>query len=669
MNKEETQKNTLHDELNSQEVDARPIEDKIAELARQLLVSSQVYKQARMNQIAMYERLYNNDIPPKLRQMFNVPIPVFSGMIDSLLAQFNDEMKLKFKATNPAQYLVLPKVQAHWEHERDSMTPNAMWNYKARQGRFNAMLSGRYILEEYAMNDPEYKNVLNVINYSDFHCDPLGGGLLENHSFAGKEGCFRSKFDLLNSNKYDEKQVDKLVKYGWSDAMFTNLETSYGTRFTRWKALGLDPITNSFKGEPTYNLCDFIVTYNGVRYNVVFEPCSGVWLYCKPWKETKKSGRYPWHSAATHEDDKNFWSKSYADDFFPISDSIITMFNQELTNREKKNFNSRAFDKDMFTDVAKLDAAQYRPDTLVPANTMGGAKNIASGIYTFETAELKGTVDLIQWMSSYTGEKTGADELPKGGSNRVSVVIAQQQKQSKRIGLRSDSFKECDAQLGMTYLEGLVEYMPAKVSVIVTGENGFVEEQELNRIDLSRAGLLGVSVGSTAEQEQADAMKKDGKVKAIEMVTQNPNLTKYEKETIYREVGQFDENEIALLLDTKGEISKKQIAHASQNIQDILENKEPDVYYGADNAYLEYLDSWITDHKGHVRGKEDRFARLMEQMAPIIEQNTMRKAKKLGQQQGQQQGAQGQPPQQGQPQMGKLSMQGVADRMAGSSNQ
>ena len=87
------------------------------------------------------------------------------------------------------------------------------------------------------------------------------------------------------------------------------------------------------------------------------------------------------------------------------------MFNQELTNREKKNFNSRAYDKDMFTDIAKLDAAQYRPDTLVPANTMGGTKQIANGIYAFQTAELQGTVDLISWMSSFTGDKMSQNEM------------------------------------------------------------------------------------------------------------------------------------------------------------------------------------------------------------------------------------------------------------------
>lgn len=596
--------------------------DMLTNKCRQLLVNSQQYKQARMNTLAAYERLYNNDILPKLRQMFNVPLPVFSGMIDELLAMFNDQIQIKFKATNPAQHLIVPKIQAHWETERDSLAPNAMWNYKARADRFNALLSGRGILKEYAYNDPEYTNSLEIVYYSDFHCQPKGGGILENHLFTGTESNFKTLFDLKSSDKYDQAQVKKIEDTAWSDSMFEQLETTYGTKFARWAALGFNIESNSFSGDVSYNFCDFVITHNGVRYNVVFEPCSGTWVYVKPWKEDFPSGLYPFKSWATHEDDQNFWSKSYADDLFPIADSIITMFNQELTNREKKNFNARAFDKDMFTDVAKLDAAQYRPDALVPADTMGGTKSIGNGIYAFETPELKGTVDLIGWISDYTGQKTGADELPPAkGRDRVQINLMQQAKTSKRIGLRSDSFKECYAQLGTTFVEGMKEFMPPKMSIQVIGENGFIEEQELKRIDVRRCGIIGISVTSTSEQEGADALKKDGRMKAIEMVTGNPNLTKYEKETIYRDIGQFDESEITLLLDKQGSISKKQIAHASQAIQDILLNKKPDIYYGADLSYLNYFKQYITDHKSDIKPKINEFAAFLSSMAPIVDKN------------------------------------------------
>lgn len=617
----------VHDEdlQKKDETSPEPFIDRMGFKGRKLLCESQVYKQPRMNMLAIYERLYNNDVPPKFRSMFNVVLPIFSGMVDELLAMFNDQVMLKFNAKNPAQYLIVPKIQAQWEAERDSVAPTAKWNYKTRTDRFNAVLSGRGIFREYAYNEPSYTNVLEVINYSDFHCQPLGGGNLDNHNFKGTEGNFISEFDLKSSSKFDQKQVEKLLAKYPTNEDFTRLETSYGTRFARWKALGFNPETNSFGSERTYNMCDFMIKEAGVWYNVVFEPCTGVAVYCEEWE-----GVDPYCSYATHEDDKNFWSKGFADDFFPIADSVIILFNQELTNREKKNYNARAFDKQMFPDYAKFDAAQYRPDSSIPADTMGGAKKIADGIYTFTTPELQGTINLIDWMSTYTGNKTGAEELPpKGGAAKAAVAIQFQQKQSKRVGLRSDSWKECYTKLGIIFIEGMRDYMPTSVSVQVVGENGFTEQQELKRIEIKKNGLPGVSVTSTSEQEGSDAMKRDGQINAIELVAKNPTLSRYEKETIYRNVGQFDENEIALLLDTKGELSKKQLGHASQNIQDVLLGREPDIYYGADVAYLNYLTTYIEDHKSHVMGKEEKFLALINTMTPIVQENTKRLAAKV----------------------------------------
>lgn len=626
----EKMKEKISSLLNQKDLSGRPLNEVLGSVGQQLLVMSQVYKQPRMLQIAEFERLYNNDILPKFRQLFNMVLPVFSGMIDELLSMFNDQVHIKYKPTNPVQYLVVPKIQALWEAERDSLDANALWNMKIRMDRFNMVMSGRGIMKEYAYNDPEYKNVLENVNYSDFHCQPLGGAILENHLFCGTESNFKTLFELKSNPKYDKEQVEKLEKFGWSDRFFQTLETVYGTQFARWKALGLNVLTNNFTGEPTYNLCDFIITYNGIRYNVVFEPCSGIWLYVEEWKKVFPSGRYCYKSGATHEDDKNFWSKGFADDLYTVADAIITLINQELTNREKQNYHSQAFDKDGFTDVAKLDAAQQRPDVLVPFDTMGGVKKISEGIFEFKTAQLQGTVNLVEFLSSYTGQKTGADELPSLGKGKVSVMLAQQQKQSKRIGLRSDPMREYYTQLGLTYLEGMREFMPASISVQVIGENGFISEEELKRIDVKKAGNIGISITSSSEQEQQDQMKKQSQIEAINMVIASPNLTKYEKETIYRNVGGFDEQEIVFLLDTKGDISKKQIAHASRLIQDILLNKKIDnidIYYGADSSFLKYYRDWMIDHKSEVKGKIDKFSHYLDIMTPIVQNNMQELAK------------------------------------------
>jgi len=606
--------------------------DHITQICFDLLMASQTYKQPRMNTLIMYEAMYRNAIPPKFRQMFNVPLPVFSGMIDTLLADFNDQIQIRYNSLNPAQDLVVPKIQAHWEAERDSLTPNANWNYKARTDRYNATISGRGILKNFATSDPEYENFLEVVNYSDFHCQPYGGGQLENHLFAGQEGIFKTISDL-KSPYYEQKQVEKLSTFAYSDKFSQDLNNTYGDRLVRFKALNLDVDTNSVTGSKTYNLCEFIITYeDGERWYCLFEPCSRIWLRCCPWKEICPSGAYPWVSWATHEDHKNFWSKSYADDLYYPADAIITMYNQELTNREKKNFNARAYDRAMFPDVGKLDQAQYRMDALVPVNT-GGVRKIADGIYEFQTAELKGTVDLINFTISIVQSFVGVNPLSMGTPAehaKPSVVVSQQQQMAKRIGYRADSFKEAYSRLGMLYLEGLKEHMPPKVSVRILGENGFIDTADLKRIELKDLGDIGISVTSSSEQENIDNMKRDSRVKAIDMVAKNPNLTDLEKETIYRDVGQFDEADIQLLLSSKSYTSRKQIAQASKAIQQILNGKEPSIYHGADMSYLDYMMNFITDNEEKIKDKEKKFQDLITTMGPIISQNMMLIAKKQG---------------------------------------
>lgn len=604
------------------------IKDKIAQIAFQALLQSQIYKEPRMARISLFEKTYNNDIPPRFRQLHNIVVPVFAGLVDEMQSSFNDEIQLKFKENKPSDYLTLPKVQAMWEVERDSPKPNAKWNYKARTDRFNAILSGRGILQNYAESNPEYRNVLETINYTDFHCDPLGGGLLENHLFAGREGIFRTIEEIYADDRYSIEQRKKIKDFSWSSEFWRNIETTYGTKLERFRSLGLDPESNSAGYDRTVNLCRFIVTFEGARYAVILDPLTQTWLEVEPWDKD-----YPWYTWATHEDHKNFWSKSFADDFYTVSDGVYTFINQEATNREKMNNQSRAFDPTMFPDAQRLDSAQYETGKLVPFNSTNPAdatqvRKAEDGIYTFETPELKGSIELSQLLLTMVEKYTGAgdlaalDDIPKG--TKPAVVMAMKQKIAKRVGLRSASFKECYAALGMSYFEGLKENMPVSVSVSVLGEDGFISEAELRRDELSKLKNVSCSVASTSEQEASDNVKTQGRIEAINLITGNPNLSSFEKEIILRDIGKFDENQIAFALQNIPYTARKQIAHASRVIQDILRGKEPDVYFGADISYQKYIYNWLIDHKSDMKKKPEVFRKFMEflkAIAPIVQQN------------------------------------------------
>ena len=615
------------------------VEERATNIAFNALCESQFYKQGRMDKIRLFERMYYNDIPPRFRQIHNCIMPIFGGLVDKVLADLNDEVQLKFSESKPSDYLTIPKVQAHWENERDSLEPTAMWNYKARADRFNAVLSGRRIMQNYAESDPEYKNVLEVINYTDFHSQPLGGGILENHLWCGREGIYRTLEDIYTDENYPKEQRDKLKNFSYSNEWWMNIETTYGTRLQRFWSNRLDPESNSYTGDKTVNLARFGITMDGARYMVLFEPLTKIWLDVQLWNH-----KWPWYSAATHEDHKLFWSKAYADDFYHVAENVIMLVQQEITNREKVNNQSRAVDPRMFPDLARLDSAQYETGRIVPFNSMPDGVNVrraADGIYDFTVQGLTGSIQLSTELIDMLEKYTSATDIPVPAGAKPSVMVSIQQQNAKRIGLRTDGMKEMDAQIGLSFFEGLKEHMPARVSVRMLGENGFISESELTRMEVNQMGAPICKVVSTSEQESQDSMKRDGRIKAITMLTENQNLNSFEKEMILRDIGQFDEAQITFAVENMPYSARKQVAHASQDLQALFAGKEPETYYGADGTYQKYFYEWIIDHKSQLSTKFPRFFEYLKKMQPIFEANAKMQGQKANSQMQQQKAAAG----------------------------
>lgn len=653
----------------------------IVQIAWLLWNNSQIYKQNRMNRIALYERLYNNELPKKERQLFNICLPIFGGFEDALQANLTDPVKLQFVETNPEDYLVVPKLQAQFDNEKDGLLPHQMWNSKARDLMHDALLSGRSIAKIYAESEPSYRNIFETVNYSNFHCQPLGGNYLENHLFCGEEGIYMTLEDIISNESFPKEQRDKIANFSYTDEWWQYLEDTYGTHFARYRSMFLNVNSNSFSGTKTLFLCQFIITRRGVRWFVLFDPISKNWLQCEKWKDMNGTDLYPYKSAATHQDSQNFWSKGFSDDIFSIAITVSTLLNQELTNREKSNFNARAYDPSMFTDEAKLDAAQYIPDRLVPADTLGGTRKIADGIYSFQTAQLSGTIDLIGWMQGNLGGLIGMSDLSgasgpqKGkGKQNATVQIAQQQQVAKRIGFRAEPFKEMFGQIGEAYVAGLKEFMPASLPVRLIGEDGYTEESELKRIEMNRTGTIGVKVLSTSAEDADTQAKANKRIQALTMLATDPNInSQWRSEQTLKTVGGFDDAEIKMAMDLQTYGSKKQIAHASKAIQELLRGKMPKPYFAAESVFLQYIQDFVAENQNKVMKRKVHpqhgievylialFGDYMNQMAPIVQTNMQRKTQQ--QIQKQQMGAQGQPNGQGAPTPGGKAMPGATAPM------
>lgn len=610
-------------------------EEAVVIATHQILACSE-FKKPRMARLAKYERLYNNDVSKRLRQLFNVPIPVFAGMIDTLNAQYDTPIIMTFKEGDASDYFKVEKINAMFQMEIMNTAQNSKWDSKLSMMRKHAIMTGRGIGEYNVYSDPEYKSELNVINLKNFNFQPRGGLYLENHLFAGTEDVEKTRSELIDGARagiYDKEQVQKLLRLGGDSDYLPDNNLDRAEKLSRFKPLGLNPDNNSYVGQQVYKLANHVLQINGQRYYLCFEPWTNTWVTFDKWKDLNHSELYPWVTFATHEDDENFLSKSYADDLYPSADAIVAMFNQELTNREKRNFGARAYDKDMFTDVRKLDEAMHRPDALVPADTKGGTRRISEGVFEFKTGELQGTVNLIDWITGSLGRNTGATDLAMGGvqnvSKKASVTFAEQKSVSKRIGWGAKPFQDMMGDLGKRYIYGLKEHMPAKRAVRILGETGW-DWDEITRMDLNTAKDVDVLIVSSDQQMQDSEMKAQRRKEALGLIGADPTLAgtvnpKKRAEAILQSIGEYEMAEVSEFLDVQNYEDRKAMAKASECIQLILRGKTPDQWHGANVAFIQKIVDFASDKRATLKDKFDVLMEYAMSHSEIAKQNIERK--------------------------------------------
>lgn len=574
------------------------------------------FKSPRLSRLQKYWDLYDGKVPKKLRQLFNVPIPVFPGMVDTLNALYDTPIQLKFKEGDASDYFKVLKINGAFQKEVMDSAENSKWDEKLTLARSNGIIEGRPILEYTVSSDPEYYSELNVIKLKNFNFQPRGGGKLENHLFAGTEDVEKTKSELFAGVKagyYDKTQVLELVSKCADREYLPNNSNIYGDKLSRFKALGLDPDNHSYVGESVYKLANHVLNIDGKRYYLCFHPWSKTWVRFERLTDQISSDLYPWVTYATHPNDENFLPKSFADDLYPAADSIVAMVNQELTNREKRNNGSRAFDKDMFSDVRKLDEAMHRPDGLVAADTKGGTRRISEGVYEFKTAELGGTINLADWIIGSLGRNTGANDLSAGSvsevSKKASVTFAEQKSVSKRIAWSSKPFQGMMSDLGKRFVYGLKDHMPSKMAIKLMGEGGW-EWDEVTRIDLSTKKDVDVHIISTDQEIQNSEMKAKRRSEALGMVLNSPNINgKKRDEEILISIGDYADEEVAEFLDTKTYADRKSIARASVAIEMILRSEEPDLWYGATIPFMQKILDFANDKRASLK---DKFQQLVD---------------------------------------------------------
>lgn len=598
----------------------------IALIAKKQIVTSQNFKQPRMVEVLDTEDVYNFKLRPALQGRLNVPFDgvILSGFVDTWVSENNRPVTMMFEDPQGANLKGARKIGAAWERDKKTM------KFKAKKLAMKhlAAISGRAIAKYYAESDPKYCPYLQIVDYLDFHCEPNGGGHLDDHYFHWQENIFRSKDDLIDGGRsgwYDKDQVTKLIA-SYDSPDFKKNEDTFNNKNARYMSLGLDMQSNNYIGGTLYNLVEGDTYYKGKKYHVILEKNTNIWLRCVLLAEDFGNDLTPFLSfAAPKADAFNFWNRGPADQIKPIAEAIRLNLNEVLNNNRKRNWDMKAVDMNMFPDLRKLD---WRQDGVIHANVPLN-QTIQAGIYKFETPELSGALNLNAYLNNLAGEKLGITAATQGDANESKVGIYQgnQMQIGKRMKLSADAEEEFHEDLGKRYDWGLWDHASEEEMVRLLSTEG-IGWEKITKEDKDPDYVVVVNTSEDEKVQDDQVMRVQ--LEALTATENNKVLfslvnPKAHLEEKYKLMG-FKEDTVKKLMDTKSDTTDELISDARKAIEMILEGKKPGMNWGATTDYLQYISDWILDNSDDLKPADKaKIEAYFEAHLPVAQKNAEQK--------------------------------------------
>lgn len=569
----------------------RELKDKIARQAQTEHRESASFRAARLTTIQEAEDLYYNKVKPSVRNPFNESFPFMSGFVDHLMSEIDDPPTAEFDHNDEADYLKAQKFGALFEKYRVSTLPHTKWAQKDRWWKKNAIFAG-YGSMHCGVETGPFRFLLTVDDYYDFYPEPDGGGDMDNHMFYSRGGIYKNAASLRAGVKdgiYDEEGVEKVVKQGTED-YHKDVQDEYYQRLNRYYNNQQDPQTHNYVGEPLFSMIEHYTTYDGVRYYVLAEKSTFNWVRVVPLRELYKpqeslNGEALWPNVVfhTHEEARLFLSKAPVDDAISPAKQINRLMNQELYNREKVNNGQILYDPEVVTDIDAI--INNRPDGLATYDSQGGVVPASSVLYRFEVGELKGTVDLVSFIDSYTGQKTGSTPSAQGQAEKnkkVGIFFGEMEQVQKRIGVYNKSYREAWERIAKRFVDACDMWLDEPMAVKILGSEGVTWDQ-LTREDLKRNRDFDIVIRSKNEDLERELAKKQARLDTFrEMKTVNPEWIDRQRLKML----DYDPDEINDAMSPIMEGSRKLLSEAVQAIEDIISGRKPEQNLAANAAYL-----------------------------------------------------------------------------------
>jgi hypothetical protein len=461
------------------------IRDSLSTQALKEIDYSYRYKKARMSSWNKNEDMMNPDrtspavVSPFGSNTFQqagdtraqVPLYKMHGFVHTILSKIDSPLTFKYIKGESADLKKSKLMNAI--KDKDSKT--GRWNFKDLMGKRDAAIYGRAIYLYLTRNDKGvYKSLLNLIDPKDFLIDPDVGGLcteeedgsgVEKAAYLGWWNTKLTRAQLTQGIKdgiYYKKVVEDLLDGGSNTTTKTQQDIDKDNR-----KIGGAP-RERFKNENQFIFYTWITTdENDDRYYLVLTP-SGDCIRCEPWKDIRKSERYPIWTWAAFPDPREFWTPSYCDFARGIFMAQEKSINQSLDNSEQINRPQTAVNVDYVRNLAQV---RYRKDGYIEIE---GNIDVNKVLQTRQTPPIEGPFKVYDKLEQIVETESGVTADVKGTSDEDTLGIYEGNlmQAGDRFGLLNKSYAEGYYRFAVLHKEGVMQDLKKKMAVQILGPMG-----------------------------------------------------------------------------------------------------------------------------------------------------------------------------------------------------
>lgn len=614
--------------------------DSLAEQALKEIDYSYRYKKARMSSWNMNEDMMNPDkvvasvVSPYGGTLGNqntdtrtqVPLFKMHGFVQTILSKIDSPLTFKYVKGETADLKKAKLMNGIKEKDANK----GRWNFKDLMGKRDAAIYGRTIyLYMTSSVKGMYRSSLGLIDPKDFLIDPDVGGICTEEAEdygtgierAAYLGWWNTKITRAQLNQgvkdgiYYKKVVEDLLDGGSNTAGKTKQDLDKDNR----KLNGAP--RERFKNDNQFIFYTWITTdEEDVRYYLVLTP-SGDCIRCEPWKDIRKSGKYPIWTWAAFPDPREFWTPSYCDFARGLFMAQEKSINQSLDNSEQINRPQTAVNVDYVRNLAQV---RYRKDGYIEIE---GNVDVAKVLQTRQTPPIEGPFKVYDKLESILETESGVTAGVKGTSEEDTLGIYEGnlQQAGDRFGLLNKSYAEGYYRFAVLHKEGVMQDLKKKMAVQILGPMGLEIEMVSYRDLKPYQEDYDILVESSIAEAQSNLADKKNKLTFLSAYKGDQTINQKVLFETQASIAGVDDDTIKRLLDTSDYNAIEIVAQAEEAFQLILSGDTPPKYKDANTAFLQRLID-LSDKYDHELTPEqhDALFAYMEQIKPIVENNMAR---------------------------------------------